>query len=69
MVATEFGSPGAPDAATARAVQRACIDRGLLLLTCGPYDNVIRWIPPLVVNAAQIDQAIDIFADALKAVR
>lgn len=65
MVATEFGAPGAPDPATARAVQRGCIERGLLLLTCGPYDNVIRWIPPLVVGAAEIDRAVEIFADAL----
>ncbi|HEC36190.1 MAG TPA: aminotransferase class III-fold pyridoxal phosphate-dependent enzyme, partial [Anaerolineae bacterium] len=38
---------------------------GLFLLTCGPYDNVIRWIPPLVVNTEQIDQALEIFGRAL----
>ncbi len=66
MVATEFGKPGgAPDTPTARAVQKACVDRGLLLLTCGPYDSVIRWIPPLVVTAEQIDAAVEIFASAL----
>jgi 4-aminobutyrate aminotransferase len=69
MVATEFGAPAAPDPATARAVQRGCLERGLLLLTCGPYDNVVRWIPPLVVGPAEIDRAVEIFADALREAR
>jgi 4-aminobutyrate aminotransferase len=37
----------------------------MLILTCGTYENVIRWIPPLIVNSEQIDTALDIFADAL----
>ncbi|HIE57123.1 MAG TPA: aspartate aminotransferase family protein, partial [Anaerolineales bacterium] len=45
MVATEF-----EDKPTTKAVQDACLERGLLLLTCGTYGNVIRWIPPLVVG-------------------
>lgn len=68
MLAAEFGRPGyEPDRASAKAVQKACIERGLLLLTCGPYDNVIRWIPPLVVTETQIDEAIEIFDQALEA--
>jgi 4-aminobutyrate aminotransferase len=43
----------------------ACEERGLLLLTCGTYDNVIRWIPPLVVSESQINDALGIFAEAL----
>ena len=66
MVATEFTtSEGGPDKATAKAVQKRCLEAGLFLLTCGPYDNVIRWIPPLVVNAEQIDQALEVFGRAL----
>ena len=66
MVATEFTtSEGEPDKATAKAVQKRCLEAGLFLLTCGPYDNVIRWIPPLVVNAEQIDQALEVFGRAL----
>jgi 4-aminobutyrate aminotransferase-like enzyme len=48
-------------------VQAECIRRDLLLLTCGTYGNVIRWIPPLVVTAAQIDEALDIFNQAFAA--
>jgi len=70
MIATEFTVPagensGEPDKATAKAIQKRCLEAGLFLLTCGPYDNVIRWIPPLVVNAGQIDQALEIFGHAL----
>ena len=67
MVGVEFGDPGGgPDGATARAVQRACMDERLLLLTCGSFDQVIRWIPPLVVSDEQIDEALAIFGRALE---
>lgn len=65
MVGVEFSSKGKPDAETTKAVQRACLKRNLILLTCGTYENVIRWIPPLVVTTEQIDTALDIFAGAL----
>lgn len=68
MVGVEFGQPGAPDTATAKAVDKAAFDRGLMLLTCGTYDNVIRWIPPLPVTEAQIDEALGSFAAALDSV-
>jgi 4-aminobutyrate aminotransferase len=68
MVGVEFtGADGRPDKATARAVRLACQERGLLLLTCGPYDNTIRWMPPLVVTRAQLEEALEVFAEALKA--
>lgn len=69
MVGVEFGAPGAPDTATAKAVTKAAFDRGLMLLSCGTYDNVIRWIPPLVVNEQQIAEALQIFAAALDSIR
>jgi len=37
-----------------------------MLLTCGTYANVMRWLPPLIVNAEQIDESVDIFATALR---
>ena len=39
-----------------------------MLLTCGPYDNVVRWIPPLIVDEAQINNALDVFKQATKQV-
>jgi len=38
----------------------------LLLLTCSTYENVIRWIPPLVVDESQINEALSVFEEALK---
>jgi 4-aminobutyrate aminotransferase len=68
MVATEFTVKGEPAKDMAKAAQKACLDRNLLLLTCGPYENTIRWIPPLVVNEQQIDEALMTFEEALASV-
>lgn len=65
MVATEFTRNGEPDANRAKSVQRAVEREGLLMLTCGPLGNVIRWIPPLIVTKDQIDEALGIFGRAL----
>ena len=68
MVATEFTNPsGEPWTERAKAVTRRALDEGLLLLTCGSYDNTVRWIPPLVVNEAQIKDALRMFETALSA--
>jgi 4-aminobutyrate aminotransferase-like enzyme len=37
-------------------------------LTCGTYENVIRFIPPLIVSEAEIDEALNIFEAALETV-
>lgn len=67
MIGVEFTTPdGQPGKEIAKAVVHACLDRRLLLLTCGPWDNTIRFIPPLVVTAEQVDQALEVFAEALK---
>jgi 4-aminobutyrate aminotransferase len=71
MIGVEFSVPGTrgkADAATAKAVAKACIEQRLLLLTCGTYENVIRFIPPLIVTEAQIDAALAIFERALQSV-
>ncbi len=54
-----------PDHDTAVALERACFERGLLVLTCG--EQSIRLAPPLVVTAEQADNAVAILADALAA--
>jgi 4-aminobutyrate aminotransferase len=68
MVGAELvGQGGAPDAALCKRVLAGCRDRGLLLLNCGPYDNVVRFIPPLVVDEGQVRRAVQIFEEALEA--
>lgn len=67
MVGVEFTtSDGRPDTDTAKAVGKKCLEKGLMLLTCGTYENVIRWIPPLIVTEEQIEEALDIFEKALR---
>ena len=68
MIGTEFvDKKGKPDKAQAKAVVHEAEERGLLLLTCGTYDNTVRWIPPLIVTEKQTSEALSIFADSLKA--
>lgn len=62
MVGVEFEGP----AGTAKAVQRACLAERLLLLTCGVDDQVIRFIPPLVVGPTEVDAALAVFGRAVE---
>ncbi len=69
MVAVEFtDDDGEPDAAITAKVISSCVNEGLLLLGCGSYKNVVRWIPPLVVTEAQIEAGLQIFENALEEV-
>ena len=49
---------------TERVIQR-CADLGLLLLSCGVDHDTVRWIAPIDVTAAEIDEALGVFAEAL----
>jgi 4-aminobutyrate aminotransferase len=69
MIASEFRTADRrPDTAAAKAVSAACKNRRFFLLTCGPWDNTIRWIPPLIVTEEQIAEGLAIFEEALKEV-
>ncbi|GFG52088.1 aspartate aminotransferase family protein [Mycolicibacterium agri] len=69
MIGNEFrDADGKPDGATATAVQQEAAKRGLLLLTCGAWGQVVRFIPALVVTSEQVDEAAAIWADAVNAV-
>ena len=47
-------------------VIRSAEEKNLLLLSCGTYDNTVRWIPPLNVTSEQINDGLNIFGDSLK---
>ena len=38
--------------------------RGLITVSCGVYHNVLRHLPPLVITDQQLDEALDVLADA-----
>ncbi|MGZ6269293.1 MAG: aminotransferase class III-fold pyridoxal phosphate-dependent enzyme, partial [Candidatus Limnocylindrales bacterium] len=70
MVGVEFIRDRAtrePDGATCEALLQACADGGLLVLNCGTYHQVVRFIPPLDVTADEIRDALRIFREALAA--
>lgn len=59
---------GAPDAKRVSSILSHARQHGkLLLLNAGTYNNIIRWMPPLIVNQGQISQALEIFEAAIKA--
>lgn len=55
MVAAEFET-----AEQAKAVQNYAMQNGLLLLTCGKYGNVIRFLYPLTIPVEQFRSGLDI---------
>jgi len=69
MVAVEFCKPGTgeADAAFAKRVQTAALERGLLLLICGVHGNVIRFLFPLTIQDAVFDEALGILEHVLTA--
>jgi len=69
MIGNEFrDADGKPDPVTAAAAQQEAARRGLLLLTCGAWGQVVRFIPALVVSGEQVDEAASVWADAVDAV-
>jgi 4-aminobutyrate aminotransferase-like enzyme len=51
----------------ARAVVGAAFDRGLVLLSCGLYGNVIRLLPPLTIAPEELDEGLAILEESLGA--
>jgi 4-aminobutyrate aminotransferase/(S)-3-amino-2-methylpropionate transaminase len=66
MVAVELTRPGTlePDAAATAAVAAACHKNGLVVLTCGTFGNVLRFLPPLVIGENLLEEGLDILDDA-----
>lgn len=56
----------APNAAFARKVQQIAMEQGLILLVCGTYANVIRFLFPLTIEEETLEEGLKILADSLK---
>ncbi|POU01394.1 4-aminobutyrate--2-oxoglutarate transaminase [Escherichia sp. ESNIH1] len=67
MVAVEFIDPqtGEPSPAFTQKVLAHALEAGLLLLSCGVYGNVIRFLYPLTIPDAQFRRALDILSRSL----
>lgn len=70
MLAVEFVRAGStePDPAATRAVAAACHAQGVVVLTCGSFSNVIRLLPPLVIEMDLLDDALGVFERAVETV-
>ena len=71
MVAVEFANPvnHEPDAGFTGRVRLEALKRGLILLTCGVYGNVIRFLAPITIPDAHFAEAMVILEDAVAAAR
>jgi 4-aminobutyrate aminotransferase/(S)-3-amino-2-methylpropionate transaminase len=58
-----------PAAAETKALVKFCFDRGLIILACGAYGNIIRFLMPLVITEKQLDEGLAIVRDGLVAIR
>jgi 4-aminobutyrate aminotransferase len=68
MVAMEFCQPGSstPDAEFAKAVQDRALKGGLILLLCGIYGNVIRFLFPLTIPDDVFEEGLNILESAMR---
>ncbi|NSY40408.1 4-aminobutyrate--2-oxoglutarate transaminase [Leisingera sp. ANG59] len=69
MIAAEFNTTdGTPNPELANAIRAKALSRGLVLLTCGVYGNVIRFLAPLTVEDAVFNEAMTILEASIDAV-
>jgi 4-aminobutyrate aminotransferase/(S)-3-amino-2-methylpropionate transaminase len=66
MIAIELTRPGTlePDPASTAAVASFCHRGGLVVLTCGTFGNVLRFLPPLVIGEELLEDGLSVLEDA-----
>lgn len=70
MMAVEFADAGTldPRPDLAQQISSACHTAGVLTLTCGTYGNVIRLLPPLVIDLAVLERGLEILTSAIRSI-
>ncbi|MFL6113879.1 MAG: 4-aminobutyrate--2-oxoglutarate transaminase [Catenulispora sp.] len=70
MIAVELVKPGTkePDAELAAAVAKRCHAAGVVILTCGTFGNVLRFLPALVISEELLDDGLTVIEGAFAAV-
>lgn len=68
MIAVELVKPGTtePDADLTKKVAAAANAKGMVVLTCGTYGNVLRFLPPLSMPDHLLDEALDLLAEVFQ---
>ncbi len=67
MMALELVRPGTlePDADATRQIVQACHRAGVVVLSCGSFGNVIRLLPPLVIDEALLADGLEVLASVV----
>jgi 4-aminobutyrate aminotransferase len=70
MNAVEFKIPGTdkPNADFTNAVRVKALEKGLILLTCGVYSNVIRFLAPITIQDEVFNEALDVIEASIREV-
>ena len=58
-----------PATKEAKALTRYCIKKGLIILSCGTYGNVIRLLMPLIIEDEQLEKGLEIMEDGLASLK
>ncbi|HEU5037082.1 MAG TPA: 4-aminobutyrate--2-oxoglutarate transaminase [Nocardioides sp.] len=71
MMAIELCKPGTtePDPVRTGAISAYCHQHGVVTLTCGTWGNVFRFLPPLSISDALLEEAFDVVAEAFATTR
>jgi len=65
MLGLEFVRNGQPAADEAKQLAAYCLDRGLLILVCGSYGNIVRVLAPFVITDEQLEKGLSIMEAGL----
>lgn len=66
MIGLEFSdSEGSPSKEWAEKVVKRCLDRNLIVLSCGQAGQVVRLIPPLTLSDSEAEEALEILESAI----
>ena len=59
---------GTPDKELQKQIRKVCLDSGMVVLSCGAHDNVLRLVPPLNLSQAELDEGWEILNGAFQEV-
>jgi 4-aminobutyrate aminotransferase/(S)-3-amino-2-methylpropionate transaminase len=70
MLAIEFADPEtlAPRAELTKEIAALCHQQGVLVLVCGTFSNVLRLLPPLVIDQALLADGLEVLRDIIQQV-
>jgi len=58
-----------PAAEEASALVRYCVDHGVVILICGTFNNVVRFLPPLVITDQELNKGLSVVEEGLASLR